>query len=69
MARRQLNELCPSTVSNYRSLLRKLWLKSTVGTASKADLLEIAELERLLSIKASEIRGPGRPPKYSTQAR
>ena len=69
MARRQLNELCPSTVSNYRSLLRKLWLKSTVGTASDTDLLEIAELERLLCVKASEIRGPGRPPKYSTATR
>lgn len=69
MARRQLNELCPSTISNYRSLLRKLWLKSTVGTASKADLLEIAELEELLRVKASEVRGPGRPPKHSTQAR
>jgi len=69
MARRQLNELCPSTISNYRSLLRKLWLKSTVGTASKADLLEIAELEELLRVKASEVRGPGRPPKYSTRVR
>ncbi len=69
MARRQLNELCLSTISNYRSLLRKLWLKSTVGTASKADLLEIAELEELLRVKASEVRGPGRPPKYSTRAR
>jgi hypothetical protein len=69
MARRQLNELCPSTISNYRSLLRKLWLKSTVGTASKSDLLEIAELEELLRVKASEVRGPGRPPKYSTRTR
>jgi hypothetical protein len=66
MARRQLNELCSSTISNYRSLLRKLWLKSTVGTASKSDLLEIAELEELLRVKASEVRG--RPPKYRTRA-
>jgi hypothetical protein len=67
MARRPLNELCPSTVSNYRSLLRKLWLKSIVGSASEGDLLEIAELERVLCVKASEIRGPGRPPKYGTR--
>ena len=69
MARRPLNELCRSTVSNYRSLLRKLWLKSLAGVASDADLLEIAELEELLRVKASEVRGPGRPPKYSTQTR
>jgi hypothetical protein len=69
MARRPLNELCPSTISNYRSLLRKLWLKSIAGIASDADRLEIAELQELLGVKASEVRGPGRPPKYSTQAR
>lgn len=64
MARRPFNELCPSTVSNYRSKLRQIWLKTTTGTASESDLLEIAELERLLRVKASEVRGPGRPPKY-----
>lgn len=68
MARRPLNELCPNTICNYRSKLRKLWLKSTVGTASEADLLEIAELEQLLRVKAPEVRGPGRPPKYGKRA-
>ena len=33
------------------------------SVASDADLLEIAELEELLRVKASEVRGPGRPPK------
>ena len=65
MARRQLSELCASTISNYRSLARKLWQKSVAGVASQADVLELAELEELLGVKASEIRGPGRPPKYS----
>jgi hypothetical protein len=64
-----LNELCPSTISNYRSLLRKLWLKSIAGVASDADLMEIVELEELLGVKAPKVRGPGRPPKYSTQTR
>jgi hypothetical protein len=64
-----LNELCPSTISNYRSLLRKLWLKSIAGVASGADLMEIVELEELLGVKAPKVRGPGRPPKYSTQTR
>jgi hypothetical protein len=65
MARRELSELRPSTISNYRSLARKLWQKSIAGVASEVDLQELAELEQLLGIKASEIRGPGRPPKYS----
>jgi hypothetical protein len=64
MARRKLNELRPSTISNYRSLARKLWLKSVDGSASQTELLELSELEKLLGVKASEIRGPGRPPKY-----
>ncbi len=68
MARRQLNELRPSTISNYRSLARKLWQKSVAGFASEVDLQELAELEQLLKVKASEIRGPGRPPKYSNSA-
>lgn len=68
MARRQLSELRPSTISNYRSLARKLWQKSIAGVASEVDLLELAELEQLLGVKASEIRGPGRPPKYSNSA-
>ena len=58
MARRPLNELCPSTVSNYRSLLRKLWLKSIAGVASDADRLEIAELQELLGVKGSESVAP-----------
>lgn len=69
MARRKLSELCPSTISNYRSLARKLWLKSVDGSASQTDLMELAELEQLLGVKASEIRGPGRPPKHSDRAR
>jgi hypothetical protein len=64
MARRQLSELCPSTISNYRSLARKLWQRSIAGVASESDKLELAELEQLLGVKASKIRGPGRPPKY-----
>lgn len=69
MARRKLSELRPSTISNYRSLARKLWLKSIQGVASQADLSELAELEQLLGLKASEIRGPGRPPKYDDRSR
>lgn len=65
MARRQLSELCPSTVTNYRTKLRALWKKSLAGTASEADMLEIAELEQLLQVKASDLRGPGRPRKHS----
>jgi hypothetical protein len=65
MARRQLSDLCPSTISNYRSLARRLWQKSIAGIASQADMLELAELEQLLGVKGSKIRGPGRPPKYS----
>ena len=68
MARRKLSELRPSTISNYRSLARKLWQKSIAGVASEVDLLELAELEQLLGLEASEIRGPGRPPKYSISA-
>ena len=64
MARRQLSELCPSTISNYRSLLRKLWLKSTASVASEAELLELTELEQLLGVKGSEVRRAGRPRKY-----
>ena len=66
MARRQLSELCASTISNYRSLARKLWQKSIAGVASQADVLELAELEELLGVKASDIRGPGRPPNTAT---
>ena len=58
MARRQLSELRPSTISNYRSLARKLWQKSIAGVASEADFWSSAELEQLLGVKASEIRGP-----------
>ncbi len=68
MARRELSELRPSTISNYRSLARKLWQKSVAGVASEVDLRELAELEQLLGLKASEVRGPGRPPKYRNSA-
>jgi hypothetical protein len=64
MARRQISELRPTTINNDRCLARKLWQKSIAGLASEVDLQELAELEQLLGIKASEIRGPGRPPKY-----
>jgi hypothetical protein len=69
MARRKLSELCPSTIRNYRSLARKLWLKSVDGLASEAELLELAELEALLELKASQIRGPGRPLKHGDWTR
>jgi len=41
-----------------------LWLKSTAGVASEAELLELAELEELLGVKGSEVRRAGRPRKY-----
>jgi hypothetical protein len=64
MSRRPLDQLSPSTINNYKCLLRRLWLKSTAGAALTSDLLEISELENLLGLKGSETRGPGRPRKY-----
>jgi hypothetical protein len=62
-----VDELAPDTIKSYRSKLRRLWNGLPALPPDKARIAaqKIARLERQLGIKASDVRGPGRPRQFS----
>ncbi len=62
-ALKTINELAPDTIQNYRSKLRRMFLRLPSLPDDEAATLKqkIAGLEAQLGIKAESIGGPGRP--------
>lgn len=67
-----IDELAPDTVQNYRSKLRRMFLRLSTMTEKEAEAVKqkIARLEMQLGVKAETIGGPGRPrrPKVPVQS-
>jgi len=58
-----MDELAPDTIQNYRSKLRRMYLRLPALPDNEAATLKqkIARLEAQLGVKAESISGPGRP--------
>jgi hypothetical protein len=67
MLLRTIDGLAPDTIKGYRSTLRRLWLSLPALGPDQARIAvqKIAQLERQLGIKASDVPGPGRPRRFS----
>lgn len=66
MSLRTIEELAPDTVKSYRSTLRRLWRSIPALSPNRARIAikKIAQLERQLGVKATDIPGPGRPRRF-----
>jgi hypothetical protein len=58
-----IDQLAPDTIQNYRSKLRRMFLRLPALTGKDAEQTrrKIARLETQLGVKAESIGGPGRP--------
>ncbi len=60
---KNIDELTPDTIQNYRSKLRRMFLRLSTLPNHEAERVKqkIARLEVQLGVKAENISGPGRP--------
>ena len=58
-----IDQLAPDTIQNYRSKLRRMFLRLSTLPDDEAETVKqkIAQLEAQLGVKAETVGGPGRP--------